>query len=239
MLDKSTTINEDLLYISNMYSKNKQDDLPMVSKVLSKPGLDDIEGKYYIEGAVVFGKVSKRSKTSRSAQMSGYFVSRYSFDSDGNLLYNSDNKPIVVEQKLVTKEEGIHLVQFFGSRNAYLRLQGLKDIGTDTVLKNIVYLRPYPAKTEAFLLDGRVKTIYKVDEFGERTLPITLTVSEEDCSIKMWAIVNSDYQIKRKRQKETKNILDVQRENEKKLQNLKETLLKTNGALINPFKNNK
>lgn len=234
----NTTIEQDLKTIEqaylNIYNK-VSDDLPIVNIIDKKPGLDDIDGKYIIEGAVVLGKISVRSKNSRSGDAYGYRVSRLLCDDLGNVIKDSLNKPTVVETKLVTKEQGIHLTQFMGSRNSYIRIHERKDSDGD-VVKNTIHLRPFPARTQAFFLDGRVVKIYETDEYGDRVKPVKLTVSKEDCTHKMWAIIQNDYASKSKREKPKKSMLESRKENEKKMNNLKEMLIKTNSAVVNPFK---
>lgn len=234
----NTTIEQDLKIIEQAYLdiyNNESDDLPIVNIIEKKPGLDDVNGKYVIEGAVVFGKVSVRGKNSRSGEAYGYKVSRLLCDDLGNVIKDHMNKPTIVETKIVTKEQGIHLTQFMGSKNTYIRIQERKDDSGEFV-KNTVYLRPFPAKTQAFFLDGRVVKIYETDEYGNRVKPIKLTVKKEDCTSKMWIIIQNDFNSKSKREKPKKNMLESKKENERKINNLKETLIRTNSAMVNPFK---
>lgn len=243
MVDKKyahTTIEQDLEIIELAYSSISEhniSELPIVNVIDSKPGLDDVNGKYYVEGAVVTGKVSSRGKNSRSGDANGYKIARFLCDDDGLVVKDSNNEPTIVEEKLVTKEQGVHLIQFMGSKNAYLRIQEITDkYNKDLILKTTVYLRPFPAKTQAFFLDGRVVKVYETDEYGNRINPIKLKVNKSECTQKMWSIIYSDYNFKRKREKPKKNVVESRKENERKLNSIKKTLIQSNNALINPFK---
>lgn len=244
MVDKKyidTTISQDLLAINLAYSNIDLDnpsELPIVSVIPKKPGLDDINGKYVVDGGVALGKVSTRNnKQTKIGEIVGYKVSRLKVDPEGNVIYNGD-EPIVVETKLVTKTEGLHLVQFMGARNAYIRTREKKKRAKDgTVLKTemIAHLQPSPPKTQAFLQDGRLVLIYKVDSYGNRLTPVELTVEEDECSINLWKVIYADFQGKRKRQKTRKNVTDIKREQEENLKNLRKSLILQNRSVINPF----
>lgn len=232
-----TTIEEDLLSIERIFDKirNNQADLPVVNIIDKKPGLDDMNGKYLISGAVVLGKVTTRGKNSRSGEACGYKVSRLLMNDEGEVLLDNNNQPTIVETMLVSKEQGIELTNFMGSRNSYIRIQEKKD-SSGNPIKNIVYLRPYPSTTQAFFLDGRVEHVYETDEYGERIKPITLRVKREDCTSKLWLIINSDFSVKSRREKPKKNMVESRKENERRINSLKETLIQTNNAMVNPFK---
>lgn len=247
MVDKkyiNTTIEEDLLLVEQTYSnvvkgniEDKLAELPLVDVVTKKPGYDDINGKYINQGAVVFGKVSSRGKNSRSGEAFGYKIDRVLCDSEGNVVYDSNYKPTIIETKLVTKDQAIHLTQFMGSLNSYIRSQDFLD-DTGNIIKKSIYLRPIPAKTQAFFLDGRVINVYKTDEYGNRQNPIALNVTKDECTIKMWSLIQNDFMYKSSREKPKQNILESRKENEKKIHDLKKSLINNNQALVNPFGNN-
>lgn len=232
-----TTIDEDLLLIEKTYASisDNKEELPIVNVIEKKFGLDDMNGKYVIDGAVVLGTVSSRGKNSRSGDACGYKVSRLLIDDEGKVALDSRNKYTVVESKIVTKEQGIHLTQFMGAKNAYIRIQERKD-KEGTVIKNIVYLRPFPAKTQAFFLDGRVVKVYETNEYGERIKPIQLRLKKEECTSKMWTIIQNDYALKFRREKPKKNMVESRKENDRKMNTLRETLIQSNMAMVNPFK---
>lgn len=234
----NSTIQEDINYIEQTYNRiiqNNQEELPIVDVIDKKPGLDDINGKYQVDGALVLGKVSVRGKDSRSGEAFGYKVSRFKCNGDGSVYRDINNMPIVEEQKIVTKEQGLHLVQFMGSTNAYIRSKQVLDKDNNFV-KNTIFLRPYPAQTQAFFLDGRVVKAYKTDELGNRVVPIELSVKEEDCTYNMWMIISRDFDFKRTRERPKQNILESKKENEKVINNLKKSLINSNKAMVNPFR---
>lgn len=247
MVDKNyayTTIKQDLLEIDVAYadiSEDKVSKLPVVSNIPQKPGLNDINGKYIISGGVTLGKITTRKTTkSKVGEIVGYRVDRLECDDDGNVIYNSKNEPTVVETKLVTKQEGLHLVQIMGAQNAYIRVVERKKHAQDGSViqtKTTAHLQPYPPKSQAFLQDGRVVSAYKVDEYGDRVVPVDLSVTEDDCSLNLWKMIHADYIGKRKRQKTRKSATDVKREQEEKLRQLRKSLVLQKRSFVNPFSN--
>lgn len=230
MIAYNTSIDEDLKEIEKIFlNVESEKDLPeMVQEIDNKLGLSLEKGKYVLNGAVTTGKVFKRSEHSRSGEAVGYSISRIDLDESGNPLMK-DGDLVLAETKYVTKDECLQLVQFKGATNAYIRLNGGKTQNTK------VYLRPFPAKTQAFFLDGRVVHAYKLDEYGERLFPLELAIDESKCTVKLYTIIKNDFNLKKKKEKMTKNFEVIKRENNEKMERIKQVLFESNQALVNPF----
>lgn len=249
MVDKKyaqTSIADDLLEIDAAYTgitEEKLANLPLVLVIPNKPGLDDINGKYIIDGGITMGKVSTRKTThSKVGEIVGYKALRLKCDDEGKVVYDSENNPIIVEEKLVTKQEGLQLVQVMGAKNSYIRNRERKKHASDgTVIqvKTTAHLQPYPPKSQAFLQDGKLVLAYKVDDYGNRKVPVELNLAEQECTMNLWKIINSDYIGKRKRQKTRKSVSEIQKEQDEKLKQLRKSLVLQNRSFVNPFQKNK
>ena len=237
-----TSIKEDLLLIENTYSQINSDnlsELPIVDLIPTKPGLDDINGKYILDGGVTIGKVTTRKKTgSKVGEIAGYVVLRLACDDEGNVLYDDNQQPKVAERLLVSKPEGLMLVQFMGAKNSYIRTRvrnKYDDRGQLLQTKTTAHLQPYPPKSEAFLRDGKIVTVYHVDDYGERKIPIELNIKREECTLGLWNLIQADYVGKQKRQKVRKSATEVKHEQDEKLKQLRKSLVLQNRSVINPF----
>lgn len=237
-----TSILEDLLLIENTYSSINTDnisELPIVNLIPNKPGLDDINGKYILDGGITLGKVTTRKRTgSKVGEITGYVVLRLACDDEGNVIYDDKQQFKVAERMYVSKPEGLMLVQFMGAKNSYIRTRVRKKYGDNGLLlqtKTTAHLQPYPPKSEAYLRDGKIVTVYKVDDYGERKIPVELNISREECTLGLWKMVLSDFIGKQKRQKIRKTATEVKQEQDEKLKQLRKSLVLQNRSVINPF----
>lgn len=164
----------------------EDDDSPLSSSVNPKiPFYDGEEGKYRIDGGVVVDNVQFRAGTKRNiVRTIGLKVTRFE---------EVDGEYIPVETLNVTKEEALALALQYGLRNAYVRTAVKKDkeTGEDYLVH---YPYPYPTTEESFTRDDRLVFVYEVNEDGKKVKPLNIVMREVECSVSLWAIIESDYE---------------------------------------------
>lgn len=234
----NTTIKEDLLHISNTFSKIKLeelDELPMVDVIINRLGLDDVNGKYVVLGGVVFNKITVKLNKAGSGTIEGYHIGRLECDSEGKVVLDSNFQPKVVESLCISKEEGLALTQFMGNRNAYIRSMSVGAKQGTEALKKITHLQPHPRKTQAFLKGDRVVYTYLLDEFGARVYPLTLALKEDSCSGTFWKLVYADYKKKQQQSKNKVSNSKIRKVQQERISQIKKDVLIKNTPIFNPF----
>lgn len=170
--------------IKAMRFKEDNDKPVSTAKDSKLPFYDSEEGKYSIDGGVIVDNVLFRTGTKRNVVSTiGLKVTRYE---------EVEGEYIPVESLNVTKEEVMALAIEYGLRNAYIRTTVKKDKKTGE--KRLVhYPYPYPTHTESFTQDDRLVFVYEVDEDGKKVRPLNVVLTEEECSMSLWAIIKADY----------------------------------------------
>lgn len=236
---------------------NKEDDLgfEIVEKVDKKPGLDDVDGMYYVEGTVTLSQIFIRKNAGTNiAPSCGYKIAEIARDDNGNFMYDEIEEmgedddgnpvpkikkiPILGRRFLMTKEEAVNLVARYGVRNAYIvtRSREKKDKETGEVLveDTITYLMPHPARLEAFTQDDRLVNVYKYDENGRYAKPLELAITKEECTHPLWRLIEDDYQKRLKNNNRKKGGKSRQQDHSRSVSMLKQTLQKS-AFISNPF----
>lgn|SRR5699024_9797652 len=156
-----------------------------------KKGLDVENGTYKVTGLVIAKKVFKRSPNKKGVRTN---IAPHPIG------YRIENVK-TGESALVEKSEGVKLVGLYGAVNAYVMKKDKSEYDRETgeLLKvNLnTYLQPFPAISEAFTKDERLINVFEYDENGDiKTDPLTLTVTEEECTENLWNIIQREYKNK-------------------------------------------
>lgn len=161
-----------------------------------KEGLDIENGLYKVTGLVNVHKVFKRPVNKRNQKT--------------NLVpkpigYRLLNLKTGVET-LVEKEEGVGIISNYGAVNAYIvrKNDSVVDKKTNEVIQysESYFLKPFPPVAEAFSKDERIVNVYKYDDIGNIQInPIVLEVTEEQCTERLWNIIQADYKQKEQKAK--------------------------------------
>lgn len=156
-----------------------------------KKGLDVENGTYKVTGLVIAKKVFKRSPNKKGVRTN---IAPHPIG------YRIENVK-TGESALVEKSEGVKLVGLYGAVNAYVMKKDKSEYDRETgeLLKvNLnTYLQPFPAISEAFTKDERLINVFEYDENGDiKTDPLTLTITEEECTENLWNIIQREYKNK-------------------------------------------
>lgn len=189
-LETNTNIKEDI-------REGSVEDFDVENKALlvhrDLPGLDIKNGKYRVRGTISASPVFRRKGPNTNiAKSCGYAIEDVE---TGNVLY-------------VTKREGVTLAARYGMQNGYIikHTREKKDSITGDVIKRneTIYLQPYPAREESFTQDGRLISVFKLDENNKIKYPLELMIKEEQCSKDFWLLVQQIYEKKKNRTRRNK-----------------------------------
>lgn len=171
--------------------------LTVTNKALLKhpnlPGLDIREGEYRVRGTISASPIFRRKGPNTNiAKSCGYSIEEIA---TGKVLY-------------MTKREGVTLAARHGMRNGYI-IQNTKettDSNGEVIKKDeTVYLQPYPAREESFTQDGRLISVFRLDENNKIDYPLELMIEEEMCTKDFWLLVQQLYENKKNRRRRTRS----------------------------------
>lgn len=210
-------IKDDLQHIQ---LRTEQQEITVRDIIAGKPGLDFEKGLYRVDGGVIIDKVQYRAGTGRNIVATvGLKITRLEYTEDGVRELGS---------LCVTKDEALDLILEFGAINAYVKVTNQRKTGETKYV-----VQPFPARSEAFTQDERLVFVYKIDDEGSKVRPFELLLTEDECSLMMWHMLQADYNARVDR--DSKRFRGVTRENQAQVQKLKEDIRARRAKVINPF----
>lgn len=168
-------------------SKNKA-----LRKEQSLPGLDVEGGRFRVAGTISASPIFRRKGPNTNiAKSSGYAVEEIE---TGKVKY-------------MTKMEGVALAARYGMQNAYIirHARKKKDSEGEVIKTNeSIYLQPYPAREESFTQDGRLISVFELDEDNKIKYPLNLMITEEQCTKDFWLLIQKLYEQRKSRRQRSK-----------------------------------
>jgi hypothetical protein len=224
-----SVIQEELVSAERDWLAQNPIEITIKDIINGKPGYDPENGLYHIDGGVVMHTVHYRKNTKANVvQTIGLKLTRYK-DEYGILVRDENGNPITLETLCVTKDEAVDLARKYGVTNGYIKTQISKKTGEKSH-----FIQPAPARTESFTRDDRLTFLYELNqEDGKFKKPYVLMVNQESCSAKFWLFVESDYSLKKARDKRKHQVAS---ESKRKVEQLKVDLQKGRLGVINPFR---
>lgn len=220
-----TSIREDLESI--LFNTQETGEVSIREKLAGKPGLDEEQGQYRIDGGLIIDKIQYRGGNgSNLVKTVGLQVTKIERTEDGikelDTLY-------------VTKEEAIDLALEFGAINAYVKTTIRKAKKRGEQAQRTHHLQPYPTRTESFTTDDKLVFVYEVDTTGTKVRPHNLLIEEEKCSRMMWTFLQLDFE--RRKDRDAKTFKGSSYKNAKKVKQLRGDIKNRRlGVIKNPFK---
>lgn len=168
------------------------------NKALTKhpnlPGLDIKEGQYRVKGAISANPIFRRKGPNTNiSQSCGYAIEEVA---TGKVMYT-------------TKREGVTLAARHGMQNGYIikrKKERTDSLGKVIKTDETVYLQPYPARAESFTQDGRLISVFELDEDNKIKYPLNLMLKEEQCTKDFWLLVQEKYSKRKNRRRRSRKI---------------------------------
>lgn len=178
------------------------------NKALTKhpnlPGLDIKGGEYRVKGAISANPIFRRKGPNTNiSQSCGYAIEEIA---TGKVMY-------------VTKREGVTLAARHGMANGYIikRKRETKDsLGQVIKTDETVYLQPYPAREESFTQDGRLISVFELDEDNKIKYPLNMLIEEDQCTKDFWLLIQEIYKKRKNRRRRSRKIEKGQAESRRR-----------------------
>lgn len=205
--------------------EEKQEKSKKRDEELDLPGLDYENGKFRIAGTLSASPIFRRKGPNTNiAKSCGYAVEELA---TGRIMY-------------MTKMEGVALAARHKMVNAYIikHVRNKKDKNGETIkTSETIYLQPYPAREESFTQDGRLISVFKLDQNNKLEHPLELMIEEDMCTKDFWLLIQKTYKQKKnrnqRRSKSKKRERNIAEKRRKRILEIEAEISKV--SIDNPF----